>query len=91
MKKASSELKNLLFKIAGIQYSDFVTIFLHWDDVVGTLLSERSQVARFEDKTLYVQVPSHVWKQEFELLKPKFIKKLVKSTNIKIENIRFFE
>ncbi|MCK9328583.1 MAG: DUF721 domain-containing protein [Candidatus Cloacimonetes bacterium] len=89
MNRINSSIKNLLFRIAGNKYQELVVIALNWKYIVGNLLSERSQILKYERKILYVKVCNHVWMQEFILHRPDIIKKMKEKTNIEIDNILF--
>jgi hypothetical protein len=90
MKRATNEFDSLLYRLAGEKYRDFVKILKNWTAVVGELNADRTAVDRFEKKILYVRVVNHVWRQQFVLMKPDFLRSLRDITHIDIEDIKFF-
>lgn len=89
MNKINSDIKHLLYRIAGDKYHDLVLIALTWKSLIGEILSERSKIIKFENNILMVKVSNHVWLQEFLINRPNIINKLREQTNIKIDNILF--
>jgi len=89
LKKLNTNIKNLLFKLAGEKYHDIVLIAMTWNSVVGELMSKRSTIFKIEHNILFVKVVDHVWKQEFINLRPKILNDLREKTGLDIQNILF--
>jgi len=87
MTNTKSEIKNILFRIAGEKYRDLVIIALAWKSVVGEFLSERYKVKNFENKIVFIEAVNHLWMQDFVLYRQMYLKKLREETKLEIENI----
>jgi len=87
--KLNSNIKSLLFKLAGEKYHHIVLIAMTWNSIVGDLMSKRSTILKIEHNILFVKIVDHVWKQEFINLKPMILKELREKTKLDIQNILF--
>ena len=87
MNKATSDIRGLLFRIAGEKYRELVIIALAWRTVIGDFLLERYKITKYENKILYIEAINHVWMQDFILQRPVWTEKLREVTKIDIEKI----
>lgn len=87
---ASNAFEKLLFNLAGVKYKTLVRIALNWNSIVGTLLSQRTEIVKYDNNILFVGVSNSVWLQELILRKPLLIKDIKKKTGISLKDIVFF-
>ncbi len=88
--RAESAVEKLLYRIAGEENRDFLTLCIHWKKVVGDLIAERSFVDRFENGTLHIGVENSVWMQELVLDRKRLLANLNAQTDVKVEELVFF-
>lgn len=88
--KVGNSVVQLVYKIAGKDKRDLITIALSWKKLMGSILAERAFIYKLENKTLFVNVENSVWLQELVLQKEILLQKIEHYTGIKLENILFF-
>src|SRR5579884_3833646 len=64
-------------------------IMLAWPLACGARVSERTQAAGMEGKSLLVQVPDAAWRQQLQQLSPQYLQALRAMCGEEIESIRF--
>lgn len=79
----------MVMRLAGERFRDFVVLYRNWAVIVGELLAERSHPVKCEKGLLYVAVCNNVWLQELVILKKKIMLELNKKTGIPINEIYF--
>ena len=89
MNNVATCIKELLYRVAGEKNRELVIIALSWKTLVGDLLYEKSKIAKFENKILFVKAINHIWLQELVLLKPMILESFNKKSDVKIDNIVF--
>ena len=89
-RKAGNLLTEIVYKIAGFKYYDFLTLLLHWNDVVGPLLATHSRVLKIEKKSAFIIVDNNVWMQELMLNKKMLIDRSNSFLQNKIDNMVFY-
>jgi len=89
LQQCAGPLRELVYRLAGEKYKTLVEIALLWEDLVGSLLAERSFISKIEQKTLFVSVSNSTWLQEFTLLKQPLLDSLHKKGFNEIHDIVF--
>lgn len=82
--------RDLIFRLAGDGKRDFVNLIFAWNSVVGKILSERTELEKFEKGTLFVKVANNIWMQELILRKQYIIEKLRAASSIPKLDIVFY-
>jgi len=90
MNKAGSTLMNIVIRIAGDKYKDFITLYFAWKEIVGRILAQYSHVHKIENKTIFIAVSNNVWLQELILKKQYILEKIEQITPGIIREIVFF-
>jgi predicted nucleic acid-binding Zn ribbon protein len=88
--KAGNIFNELLFRLAGARYKDFVRLILVWENVVGSLLAQKAKIYKVDEKVVFVKVENNIWLQELILLKSEIKQKLKRQSGVKIKEIVFF-
>lgn len=81
--------KQMVMKLAGDRFRDFVILYRNWAGVVGDLLAGMSHPIKCDKGLLYIAVSNNVWLQELVILKKKIIYELTLKTGIVITDIYF--
>lgn len=82
--------QKLIYRIAGDEYRDFVTLAFGWKKIVGRLLAQKAELHKLEKKVLFVAVSNNVWMQELILRKFKIIEDIEAILHIGLKDIVFF-
>ena len=88
--KVSDILHNLVYRLAGSEYKELVTISFGWKQIVGKIIAQRSSVYKLEKNVLFITVTNNVWMQELILNKTRIINDIYKNFRIKLSDIVFF-
>jgi predicted nucleic acid-binding Zn ribbon protein len=82
--------KNIVYRIAGEEKRDFVTLAFGWKSVVGKILAEKTQLIKIENEVLFVSVSNNVWMQELILRKEQIRKDILSKLKVNLNEIVFF-
>jgi len=88
--KAGNAIRSLVYRIAGSQYQEIVAVSFCWKKILGTLLSERTELKKIEKKVLFVTVSNNVWMQELVLSKQELIRQIRQHSGVELDDIVFF-
>ena len=66
------------------QYS----VFNHWENIVGPMISKQTVPKTIKNDTLYIQVLNPVWKTELQFMKQDLLKKIIKESKDGIKRIK---
>ncbi|MCF7792604.1 MAG: DUF721 domain-containing protein [Candidatus Cloacimonetes bacterium] len=88
--RSGSAWKSIVYRIAGDDKKDFVTLAFGWKSIVGNILAERTQLHKIEKDVLFVSVANSVWMQELILRKEQIRKDIHSILRIKLAEIVFF-
>ncbi len=83
-------IQKLVYKIAGEENRDFISLAFGWKKIVGKLLAERAFIHKIENNTLFVAVTNNVWMQDLVLKKQMIKAKIFAQLKIEIFDIVFF-
>ncbi len=87
---AGNAWKSVVYKIAGEDKKDFVTLAFGWKKIVGKLLAERTNLHKLENQVLFVSVYNSVWLQELILRKTQIKKDIESVLKLNLKEIVFF-
>lgn len=82
--------QRLVYRIAGDDHRDFITLIFGWQKIVGKLLAERTELIKLDNNVLFVSVLNNVWMQELVLHKKRFIDEVESVLQIKLQDIIFY-
>ncbi len=88
--RADSAVAKLLYRLAGDENRDFLTLCLQWKKIVGDLVADRSFVDRFENGTLHIGVENSVWMQELVLDRKHLLAQLNALKDVEVKELVFF-
>ncbi len=87
---SGSKLQNIVYKIAGPENKNFITLAFGWEKIIGEILAERAFIHKIENNVLFVAVSNNTWMQELVLKKQMIISKIKMILNIQVSDIIFF-
>ena len=86
----SQTWQKLVYRIAGDEFRDFVTLAFGWKKIVGKLLAQKTEIHKLDKKVLFVSVTNSVWMQELILRKFQIMEDIKRMLLIDLTEIVFF-
>jgi predicted nucleic acid-binding Zn ribbon protein len=90
LSRAGNAIQALVLRIAGADNQDLVAIAWSWRRIVGSLLADRTEIVKMENKILFIAVNNSVWMQELILQKYRIIGAIRRKTGVTLSDIIFF-
>ncbi len=87
---AHTALFDLVYRLAGEERREFVSVIFAWENIIGSLLAQRAFVHNIKDKTLYVAVQHNMWQLEMGLQKQDILAKLNKLGGVNLQEMIIF-
>lgn len=90
LSRAGNAIQALVYRIAGTDNQDLVAIAWNWRRIVGSLLADRTEIVKMENKVLFIAVSNSVWMQELILQKYRIIGAIKRKAGVTLSDIIFF-
>ncbi|MCD6182445.1 MAG: DUF721 domain-containing protein [Candidatus Cloacimonetes bacterium] len=88
--RAGNAIQALIYRIAGAEHKELVTIAWSWNRIVGHLLADRTEIQKLENGVLFISVTNNVWMQELILQKYRIVGAIKRHLGISIKDIVFY-
>ena len=83
-------MQNLLVRMFGDKYRDYVTVALNWRNVVGDYLYKHSKVMKIQQDIIFIGVSNSVVMQELILIREDLKQKINRKLSLDIKDIVFY-